>query len=70
MQPWSPTLGCADGHPIDRPNPRSTQGAAGPGDVGSDRPHLISTATGLKHQTSTRETFREDLSTAIAVLLR
>lgn len=31
---------------------------------------LISTAIGLKHQRSSRETFREDLSTAIALLLR
>ena len=31
---------------------------------------LISTAIGLKHQTTSRETFRQDLSTAIALLLR
>jgi len=31
---------------------------------------LISTAVGLKHQTTSRETFREDLGTAIALLLR
>jgi AcrR family transcriptional regulator len=31
---------------------------------------IISTAIGLKHQTTSRETFREDLSTAIALLLR
>ena len=31
---------------------------------------LISTALGLKHQTSSRGTFREGLSTAIALLLR
>lgn len=31
---------------------------------------LISTALGLKHQTSSRGTFREELSTAIALLLR
>lgn len=31
---------------------------------------LISTAVGLKHQTTSREIFRQDLSTAIALLLR
>ncbi|MDQ1687039.1 MAG: hypothetical protein QOK42_14 [Frankiaceae bacterium] len=31
---------------------------------------LISTAIGLKHQKSSRETFREELSTAISLLLR
>lgn len=31
---------------------------------------LISTTIGLKHQTTSRETFRENLSTAIALLLR
>lgn len=31
---------------------------------------LISTSVGLKHQTTSRETFRQDLSTAITLLLR
>lgn len=31
---------------------------------------LISTAVGLKHQTTSRETFRHDLNTAITLLLR
>ena len=31
---------------------------------------LISTAIGLKHHTTSRETFRQDLSTAIRLLLR
>ncbi len=31
---------------------------------------VISTAVGLKHQTDSRQRFREDLSTAIALLLR
>jgi len=31
---------------------------------------LISTAIGLKHQTTSRQTFRENLGTAIALLLR
>jgi len=31
---------------------------------------LISTSIGLKHQKSTRETFREELGTAVALLLR
>lgn len=31
---------------------------------------IISTAIGLKHQSTSRETFREDLSTALTLLLR